>query len=114
MNSGTYLIWIVVIILLIQAARLRKITAVAHILHKKRGTHKMMEFISEFVEKEVIIYTVDGKTVEGTLKAVSEKGNSVLVQGIAGDSQIINLEYVTRLREYPRNKNGKKKTIVAD
>lgn len=74
----------------------------------------MLEFIKEFMEKDCIVYTVDGKEISGKLCAVSEAGNSILIQGNSGDSQIINLEYVTRLREYPLNKKGKKKTIVDD
>ena len=31
-----------------------------------------------------------------------------------GYLQAVNLEYVTRIREWPRKKNGKKKEIVLD
>lgn len=30
------------------------------------------------------------------------------------NTQLINLEFVTRIREYPTNKNGKKKSIITD
>ena len=30
------------------------------------------------------------------------------------ESEIVNLDFVTRIRQYPRKKNGKKKDIVWD
>ena len=38
----------------------------------------------------------------------------MVVERKTGEREIINLEYVTRIREYPRKKNGKKKEIVLD
>lgn len=31
-----------------------------------------------------------------------------------GKIEVLNLDFVIRIREYPRNKNGKKKAIVVD
>ena len=30
----------------------------------------------------------------------------------AGKMEAVNLDFVIRIREYPRNKNGKKKTVI--
>lgn len=74
----------------------------------------MEEFAKQFMEKECLIYIMNGgsATVEGTVKEVS--GGGILILDSAGDKQLINLEYVTRIREVPRNKNGKKKSLVLD
>ena len=31
-----------------------------------------------------------------------------------GETEAVNLDYVVRLREYPKNKKGKKKSVVLD
>ena len=33
---------------------------------------------------------------------------------MGGKTEAINLDFVIRIREYPRNKNGKKKSVVFD
>ena len=40
-------------------------------------------------------------------------GNAVVVEK-DGDENVVNLDYVIRLREYPKNKKGKRKTVIAD
>ena len=59
-----------------------------------------------------MIYTIasyDG-SIQGVIKEVEDGGIVILKN--SGETEIINLDYVTRIREYPRNKNGKKKSIV--
>ena len=53
--------------------------------------------------------TPDGKkiTVEGTIDRVD-----VLERN--GELEAVNLDFVIRIREYPRNKKGKKKSVVVD
>ena len=46
------------------------------------------------------------------IKEIDDGG--MVVERKTGEREIINLEYVTRIREYPRKKNGKKKEIVLD
>ncbi len=74
----------------------------------------MNELIKKFIDKEVIIYSMSSENscVEGTLTGITD--NWITVKDKTDCEQIINLEYVTRVREYPKNKNGKKKAIVAD
>ena len=70
----------------------------------------MKELAKQFVGKECIIYTLTGidSAVKRTIKEVSDSGMSVEHKdGIEG----VNLEYVARIREWPRNAKGKKKTI---
>lgn len=38
----------------------------------------------------------------------------LVIEKKTGETEIINLDFVTRIREYPRKKNGKKKSIVVD
>lgn len=89
--------------------------AVHHIKKKKRKEGNSMETLAKaFQGKECIIYTItsnDG-TIQGTIKEVSSGG--ILLEDAQGQMQVVNLEYVTRLREYPRNKKGKKKSVIMD
>ncbi len=71
----------------------------------------MKELAKEFVGKECIIYTIDN-TVEGTIKEIADSG--LMIERDSGEREIVNLDYITRIREYPRKKNGKKKSFVVE
>ena len=69
---------------------------------------KMKELAERFLGKECIIYTFDSKEVIGTLKEVI--GGAILLER-TDSTEAINLEFVVRIRDYPRKKDGKKKSI---
>ena len=74
----------------------------------------MKELAKRFVGQECIIYTItsnDG-SVQGVIKEVTDSG--MLIEKKTGKLEIVNLEFVTRIREYPRKKNGKKQSVVLD
>lgn len=97
--------------------RQRRVAAVRHILNRKKqnkGNSAMKELAKQFIEKECIIYTItsDGGSVEGVIKEID--GGGMIIERNTGEREIVNLDYVTRIREYPRKKNGKKKEIIMD
>ena len=95
-------------------ARVRKLAAVTRILNRKRQNKEkniMKELAQKFVDKECVLYTVANEYVKGTVKEVTDSG--VLVE-CEGELQAVNLEFVTRIREWPRKKNGKKKEVILD
>ena len=47
-------------------------------------------------------------SIRGTVKEVTDGG--IIVENKEG-TEAVNLEYVTRIREWPRNAKGKKKQI---
>lgn len=116
-----YYIWalpiIVAIILFMWIKQQQRITAAQHILKSKRkgGNNTIMkELAKQFIGKECIIYTItsnDGN-VHGVIKEVGDGG--MIIERKIGESEIINLDFVTRIREYPKNKNGKKKSVILD
>ena len=97
--------------------RRRRLAAVRHILNRKKQNKEsiaMKELAKQFIGEDCIIYTItsnDG-SVQGVIKEIDDGG--MVVERKTGEREIINLEYVTRIREYPRKKNGKKKEIVLD
>ncbi len=71
----------------------------------------MKELAKQFIGKECIVYTVTStdSNIQGVIKEIDDGG--MVVEKKSGELEIINLDFVTRIREYPRNKNGKKKII---
>ena len=118
MNGGMFTVYFLLIIIIILAIseKRRRTTAAVHmrLKRKKGGKIQMTELVKKFIGKEVIIYTMNSSSeqISGTLGEIS--GDWITVENMNGGQEIINLEYVTRIREYPRNKNGKKKSIVTD
>ena len=77
--------------------------------HKGEKT-EMKELATRFIGKECIIYTFNAQ-IEGTIREV---GDGAILLERKGSTEAINLDFIMRIREYPRNKNGKKKSIVVD
>lgn len=71
----------------------------------------MIELARRFVDKECLIYFFDGNQYIGVIKEVVD--GALLVEK-DGKVEAVNLEFIIRIREYPRNKNGKKKSVVLD
>ena len=70
----------------------------------------MLELAKRFIEKECIIYTFNNQVV-GTIKEIST--NAIMLEK-NGVQEAVNLDFVVRIREYPKKKNGKKKSVVLD
>jgi len=69
----------------------------------------MKELVERFLEKDVIIKLIEG-TADGVVKEVTDKGIVLLnKQG----TQVVNLDYVLKIREYPY-KNGKRGTVWSE
>ncbi|MBR5618646.1 MAG: hypothetical protein IKW76_02820 [Clostridia bacterium] len=71
----------------------------------------MQKLAERFVGKDVLLNTVGSGSYDGILKEVVD--NAVVLEK-DGKETVVNLDYVIRLREYPKNKNGKRKSVIAD
>ena len=110
MNGSTYLILLAVFLFVIipWITRRRKLAAIRHILNRK------MRNKENIIGEECIIYTItsnDG-SVQGVIKEIDDGG--MVIEKKTGELEIVNLDFVTRIREYPRKKNGRKKGVVLD
>ena len=79
---------------------------------KKEDNAEMIELAKRFIGKECIIYAFDSNhQFEGIIKEVCD--NAALIEK---DEKLeaINLDFVIRIREYPRNKKGEKKALILD
>ena len=70
----------------------------------------MFELAQKFINKECIIYTFNSQ-ITGTIKEVNEGG--ILIEK-SGTLESVNFDFIVRIREYPKNKNGKKKSVILD
>ena len=71
---------------------------------------EMVELAKLFLEKECVIDTIEHQVI-GVIEEVSE--GAILLKTESG-MQMLNLDFVERIREFPRNKKGKKKSVILD
>ena len=115
MNPSTYIpiiiLWIIIFYVIFRNRR----AVVARQIIKKRkmeGNTEMKELAKRFIDKECLISSFDSNhQFEGVIKEVSD--SAILVEK-NGTVEAINLDFVIRIREFPRNKKGKKKSVVLD
>lgn len=113
MNPSFYIpiifLWIIVFISIKRENEL-----IGRIISRKKYNSKekpeMVELCKKFIDKECIIYTYNSQII-ATLKEVTD--GALLIEE-KGDVQAVNVDFVVRIREYPKKKNGKKKTVVID
>ena len=115
---GSYLVIIAVLIIFFFIRRRRRTAAVAWQVLNQRKQNKenvvMKELAKQFIGEECIIYTItsnDG-SIQGVIKKIDDGG--MVIERNSGEREIVNLDFVTRIRQYPRKKNGKKKDFVLD
>ena len=115
---GSYLVIIAVLIIFFCIKRRRRTAAVAWQILNQRKQNKenvvMKELAKQFIGEECIIYTIasnDG-SIQGVIKEIDDGG--MVIERNSGEREIVNLDFVNRIRQYPRKKSGKKKDIVWD
>lgn len=74
----------------------------------------MKELARQLIGEECIIYTITSNDgcLQGVIKEIDDGG--MVIERNSGEREIVNLDFVTRIREYPRKKNGKKKGVILD
>ena len=111
MNPAYYIPILLLLFVLYVSVRNQRMM-VRNIINKNREENsEMIELAKRFVEKDCIIYTFNGTQIEGIIKEVSD---GALLVDKKGTLEAVNISFVVRIREYPLNKNGKKKSVVVD
>jgi len=115
LNPSTYIpiiiLWIIIFYVLF---RNRRAVVAKQIIKKRKleGNTEMKELAKRFIDKECLISSFDSNhQFEGVIKEVSD--SAILVEK-NGTVEAINLDFVIRIREFPKNKKGKKKSVVLD
>ena len=114
MNPSTYIPIVVLWIIVLMMLRTQRKTVIFRRIIKKRrtgGNAEMKELATRFIGKECIISSFDGHQYEGIVREVTD--GAILAEK-KGKLEAINLDFILRIREYPKDKNGKKKSVVLD
>lgn len=114
LNPAIYIPIIVLWVIIFVMFRNRRKTAIIKKIVKKRrsgGSVEMKELAEKFIDKECLIYSFDENQYVGVIKEVV--GGAILIEK-DGSLEAINLDFIIRIREYPKGKNGKKKAVVLD
>ena len=99
-----------IIILLFNAHKRRKDLTILKKIKKSKGEiTEMVELAKRFIDKDCIIYSFDGSQQYGTIKEVTD--NAILIEE-KGELIAVNLEFIAKIKEYPKNKKGKRKSVV--
>ena len=107
-------LWLLFFVISQQGKKQKTAAVVHHIKNKKKEAEAMEALAKQFTGKECIIYTINSNdgSIAGIIREVS--GGGMLIEDARGQLHAVNLEYVTRIREYPRNKKGKKESVILD
>lgn len=114
MEYSWFIIFLLLFFVLYIEKKRRKKLFMKQYLKKKRKNgkenEKMKKLAQSFIGKECIIYLFETQ-LSGVIKEVSD--GALLIEQ-KGEQQAVNLDFVTRIREYPKNKSGKRKSLVID
>ncbi len=102
---------IIMLFIIIFVTQRNEKLAIKNILSKKTEDRQMFELAKKFIGRECIIYTFNSAQYTGTVTEVNEGG---LLLEKEGAIEALNFDYIVRIREYPRNKNGKKRSVILD
>ena len=106
---------IIVLFLIIYIMRQNQKAVVGKKVIKSKNSEdkiEMIELAKRFIGKECVVYAFDSNhQFIGTIKEVS---NGAILLEKEEALEAINLDYVIRIREYPKNKKGKKKSLILD
>lgn len=109
----TWIMILLIFIILMYQKRENILIVVRRHLREKRGKKDMTALIKNYIGKECLIYTCTSSSqITGVIKSCNE--GWLEVENNNGQCDLVNCEYITRIREYPRNKNGKKKGVILD
>ncbi len=102
---------IFLLLIIIFATERNQNNMIKQILNKRKlEDNKMFELAQSFIGKECIIYTFNSQIV-GVIKQVNDGG--ILLEN-KNTQEAVNFDFIVRIREYPTNKNGKKKSVILD
>ena len=117
MNPSLICLWMCVFVLffIVIPQQNREKEIIRKIIQRKRskGEREEMKALAErFIDKECIISMYNGTQNVGTIKEISD--SAMLIADNEGNEKAINIDFVMEIREHPKNKRGKKKSVVID
>lgn len=110
LNTSVYIALFILLFIVIYSGKRNEKIILKQIkkMKNKEERAEMTELAKRFIGKECVISTFNSQVV-GVIKEVTD--GAVLIENNE-NLEIINIDYIVKIKEYPRNKNGKKKIIV--
>lgn len=71
----------------------------------------MNEIFSRYIGKDCVIYLSNSSSNIIECNVIGVSDNWLTVRTRDGD-EIVNVDYIIRIKEHPLNKNGKKKSVI--
>ncbi len=107
----SYYIPIIMLFVIIFITQRNEKAVLKNIINKRKTEDtQMYELAQNFIDKECIIYTFNSQ-LTGIIKQVNEGG--ILLEK-SDAIEAVNFDFIVRIREYPKNKKGKKKSVILD
>lgn len=71
----------------------------------------MSDIFNSYIGKDCIIYTSNSNSSSIICSITDVKDNWLCIKTKDGD-EVINFDYIVRIKEHPVNRNGKKKSVI--
>lgn len=101
MNNAYFPIFMLFFILYLSTQDKRRKMQRLIITKRKENKEKMFEAAKKFIGKRCVVYTFDSNCISGTVKEVT---NGAILLEKKGNEEIINLDFVMRIKESPEKK----------
>lgn len=113
MLDTAFWIAIIIIFFIIMTQEKEKNVLLHRILLRKKGREEdsVKELAKAFIDKDTILYLFNGTQLSGVVKNVTD---GALLFESSGITEAVSLDFVMRIREHPKDKHGKKKSVVLD
>lgn len=71
----------------------------------------MSDIFNKYVGKDCVVYTsnINSAAIECTVIGVSDNWLSIKTRD---GEEVVNIDYIVRIKEHPINKKGKKKSVI--
>lgn len=105
-----FIFFLIIFFLIIRDNNARNIRRIIK-KRKKRGNVDMNEVFGRYIGKDCVIYLSNSSSNVMECKVTGVSDNWLTVESRDG-VEIINVDYIIRIKEHPVNKNGKKKSVI--
>ena len=108
------IIMLIVVFALSSQEKRKNVLVARTVLRSKnqKETTVMKETAKRFIGERCIVYFIGGTQIVGVIKEVND--TAIVIDNGKGTDEILNLDFVARIRQYPKDKKGKEKKVVLD
>ncbi len=71
----------------------------------------MSDIFNKYIGKDCVVYVSNSNSAQIECNVTGVSDNWLCVKTRDGD-EVLNIDYIVRVKEHPVNKNGKKKSVI--